>query len=172
MGGYISRESRSAREDRRRVAINAAKQRLATASASTSMVVSSSVERTKQAMLSTMHNQLDRSGRPFIKADLAGVLLYIAVLKGQDPLQVIRSVQTVTNDDLRLMIREQIFASLETIAAMQQLGVPLPMATPVTATEQRAQHVDVKERTRSLAVADTRVAYPSASAPSMRFGWQ
>lgn len=106
-----------------------------------------------------MHIQLDRSGRPFVKADLAGVLLYFAVLKGQDPLQVIRSVQAVTNEDLRLMIREQIFASQETISAMQQLGVPLPMATPV---ESRAQKT--KERTRSNGVAaDTRVTYPNAN---------
>jgi hypothetical protein len=138
MGGYISRESWSSKEERRQQTVSNAKQRLAESVPTDTRLVAatSSVERARRAMLLTMHAQLDRSGRPFIKADFMGILLFFAVLKGQDPLRVIRSVQTVTNEDLRMMIRDQIFASEETIGAMQQLGVPLPMATPVTMLKQ------------------------------------
>ena len=125
------RESKRAREARLQVSTDEARSRLrSTVQVDTRLALRNETEQTKAVMMMMMDNQLMRSGQSFVKADLVGILLYTAVLRGDNPLNVVRSCSMLTNDELRSRIRQEIYASKETLSALQHLGTGgMPVAT-------------------------------------------
>ena len=106
MGNAVSnvfggRETKKRREQRLQTSVTAARSRLRNVQVDNRLALRGGVEQTKAVMVSMMDNQLMRSGKPFVKADLVGILLYFAVLKGEDPLTVVRTCSAKTNDELR-----------------------------------------------------------------------
>ena len=134
MGNAVSnvfggRETKKRREQRLQTSVTAARSRLRNVQVDNRLALRGGVEQTKAVMVSMMDNQLMRSGKPFVKADLVGILLYFAVLKGEDPLTVVRTCSAKTNDELRFIIREAVYASESTLSALQHLGTEgMPVA--------------------------------------------
>lgn len=136
MGNAVSnvfggRETKKRRQQRLQDNVSAARSKLrSTVQVDTRLALRGGVEQTKAVMVSMMDAQLMRSGKPFVKADLIGILLYFAVLKGEDPLTVVRTCSAKTNDELRFIIREAMYSSESTLTALKHLGTgSMPVAS-------------------------------------------
>jgi len=139
MGNTVSnvfgrRETRQLRKARLQASTDQARSRLRnTVHVDTRLALRNETEHAKAAMVSMMDQQLMRSGKPFTKADLVGILLYSAVLRGVNPLQIVRTSSMLTNDELRVKIRQEMYASQETLTALQHLGTGgMPVAAYAT----------------------------------------
>tara|TARA_B100000963_G_C22433101_1_gene583062 strand:+ start:334 stop:735 length:402 start_codon:yes stop_codon:yes gene_type:complete len=123
-------ESKEKRKNRIMEATHQAKTKLKNiALPSTQLMVNSKAEQTKQALVNIMQTQLVRSGRPFTKPDLIGLLLYFRILRKQDK-HMNFNFHNLTNEELRSNIRNEIYSSAETLNALKKFAT-IPMASNV-----------------------------------------
>ena len=68
--------------------------------------------------------QLQRNGRPFVKADLIGLKLRMLILQGEDIETHLAAMPQKTCEDLRAELRIDTYASPETLAALRRVAAP------------------------------------------------
>lgn len=114
--------------------------------------------------------QLQRNGKSFVKADLMGILLFVAVLKGEPLEAVIQRVRDNTCEDLRVDIRTAMYASPETMQALQEMANPTPLPVAVYAPAQSQSQPQPQPQHQMARQAQHQMArqpqhYPRASSP-------
>lgn len=70
--------------------------------------------------------QLQRDGKPFVKADLIALKLRMLVLQGQDIETHLPAMPGKTCEDLRAELRVEMYASPETLVALRRVATPGP----------------------------------------------